>query len=87
MQRCRAAIGPRTLRVAWIIEDRAIRFCTEAWLTLESDRLLAVPSATFATLRAATAWLLDVPSSCLRPAGQSVPAANERLRYHSFQRG
>jgi hypothetical protein len=51
----------RTLRLAWVVEDEAVRSCTDAWLKLTGHALLSARSATFRSIDAAVSWLLDVP--------------------------
>jgi len=61
VRRHQRMLTPRTLRLAWVVEDEVLRACTEAWLTLTGHTVLCARSATFRSIAAAVSWLLDVP--------------------------
>jgi len=61
---CRCA-----LRVAWIVEDDAMRQCVRCWLTLAGERLSRGGAVTFGSTRAAVSWLCE----------EGLPASPERV--------
>lgn len=61
VRRHQRMLTPRTLRLAWVVEDETVRLCTESWRNLTGHTLLSARSATFRTIAAAVSWLLDVP--------------------------
>ena len=80
----------RTLRLAWVIEDKRIRASTDAWLRCMGQKFLTVRSGTFRTVQTALSWLLETPwplGSALEGRGRmdinaGDPAMSERRTAH-----
>jgi len=54
-------LASRTLRLAWVIEDKRILASTDAWLRCMGQKFLTVRSGTFRTVQTALSWLLETP--------------------------